>query len=200
MNRTLKFQRVLLITLVLQFVIALFAIKAWSQTLDEKYNSLIDKSETYDKYKVISKTKLDGLWSDLQLELAASQRSISELRQSIAQAKNANDSLIASINTVSRKLNESQASNGLIAFLGIDIEHGVYHSIVWSIVGILLGGLVYFGARFKISGRVVDQLILEKEALSSEFEDHKFNSHQRMLKTKRELQTALNKLEELKVH
>jgi hypothetical protein len=69
----------------------------------------------------------------------------------------------------------------------------------WSIIGLLIIGMIYFALRFKMNITTVDQLLLEKEALLSEYEDHKFNAHQKMLKTKRELQTALNKLEERQV-
>ncbi len=202
MNRTLKLQRIIYLTIVLQLLIALFAIRAWSQTpsLDNDFIQLMEKSETYDKYKVISKTKLDDLWGNVQTEMGARDVTISELEQKVMKAQITEDSLTARVNGLSRQLTESQSRNGSIPFMGIEISHATYHSLVWSAIGILVIGLIYFGFRFKASGRVVDQLLLEKEAISAEFEDHKFNAHQKMLKTKRELQTALNKLQELQVH
>lgn len=202
MNRTLKLHRIIYATIAIQVLIALFAIKAWSQaqSLDNDFNQLMDKSETYDKYKVVSKTKINELWGDVQKEISSRDITIGELKRNSVEAKVTKDSLTARINTLTRRLNESEARNGGIPFLGIEIAHTVYHSVVWSIIGVLVVGLIYFGFRFKMSGKVVDQLLLEKEALAAEHEDHKFNAHQKMLKTKRELQTALNKLEELQVH
>ncbi|CAN0599024.1 unnamed protein product, partial [Laminaria digitata] len=108
-------------TIAIQVLIALFAIKAWSQaqSLDNDFNQLMDKSETYDKYKVVSKTKINELWGDVQKEISSRDITIGELKRNSVEAKVTKDSLTARINTLTRRLNESEARNGGIPFLGI---------------------------------------------------------------------------------
>jgi hypothetical protein len=148
---------------------------------------------------VIPKNKIDELWANVQIEVNKANQAISALKVSNAEAKSSKDSLNARIVQLSRQVNESEMRNGSISFFGINMKHNLYHSMVWGIIGVLVAGMVYFGLRYKMNLGVVDQLLLEKEALASDFEDHKFNAHQKMLKTKRELQTALNQLEDHQV-
>lgn len=200
MTKILKIRRVIYITALSQMLLVPVAFSAWSQVadLDGQYRAMIENSETYDKYKVISKTRLDDLWADVLDELAMNARAISSLEASMKTANVTSDSLTARVNQLTRQLNESKHRNSSIAFLGMDFSHTLYHTIVWSIISLLALAITYFGFRFKMSGDVVNHLLLEKEAIASECEEHKFNAHQKMLKTKRELQTALNQLEELK--
>ncbi len=167
-------------------------------SLHVKYQNLIETTETFNQYKVIPRTTIDLFWSEVMDTLRKNDEVIKSM---MTQVQAQNDS-IENLNSRSRELGaqleESLTQNDSIAFVGINVSKTTYHLIVWALITILLVAtiLVYF--MFMKSNRVTVRSKKELEALQTELDDHKNKSRENQAKLKRELQTAINKMEEMK--
>ena len=167
-------------------------------TLNEKYDDLLRKSETYQIYKVITREGLQNLWSEVQDTLSTN---ISEIARYQAMAMAANEekeNAQAQLQTKEQELIIAQSSVGSVSFLGSEIPESTYHAIVWSIAFILLAVAGWLGFMYKNSYAVTDKANKEYQALQREYDNFRDASREKQVKIKRELQTALNDLEELK--
>lgn len=166
-----------------------------SQTLDDQYQSLLQRSETYNEYKVIPKERLDAFW-DVVTDSSVSQKSaLSALSAEIdgkEQQLNQQEVQITQLNTA---LSESLAVSNSINFLGMLLSKWSYHLIVWSLIALLLIFGVGSYILFLRSNRLTSQHKRELTQVSVEYEDHKSRARETQAKLKRELQTAINKLD-----
>jgi Skp family chaperone for outer membrane proteins len=82
-------------------------------------------------------------------------------------------------------------------FFGILITKSVYNVILWGIVIGLVVLLIFLYLAFLNANRVAKQAKNDKVRVDEELEDLRKTDHDKQVKIKRELQTALNKLDEL---
>lgn len=164
--------------------------------LEDKYQELLRKSESYQNFRVISTEKLNSLWRETTDSLAKYRNGIlvAELRIQKAefQAVQANDSVAA----VHEKLEASEFINGSISFLGLSVNKRVYNIVVWSIVGVLLIGLGALYLLFKRNDELTMRAKRDLTKVTEELEELRQRSNEKQAKLKRELQTALNQMEE----
>lgn len=180
--------------LIITFVLSIF--HAHGQSLQDKYNTMLEETETYEQYKVIPRTRLNGLWSEVKDTLNQKQRKIQQLQTETQDAVAAAVQSRAELADVQAKLDASLDVNDSINFVGISFSKMGYHIMVWAIIAILavLGVMAYF--MFMRSNSVTSKTRREFEALQAEFEEHKTKARETQVKLKRELQTAVNQLNE----
>ncbi len=164
--------------------------------LKSTFREMIESSETFQQYKVIPIAKLNSFQSQLSDTLSSYQQEIAIAEKAKSSAEQTADSMRAEVQTLTIDLEETQKQVDGILFLGMPMTKSSYNVMFWTIVAILLIGLgvVYF--LFMNSNRVTKQTRAEKVRVDNELEDLRKTSHEKQVKIKRELQTALNKLEE----
>ncbi|MEQ6167438.1 MULTISPECIES: hypothetical protein [unclassified Ekhidna] len=184
------------LSLTLCFVL-LFSISASAQeTLQQKFDNMLENTETYERYKVIPRTDLNAFWSEVTDTLNQKQQKIQQLQTETRDAKALAQQARAQLSDVQVKLDESLELNDTIYFLGIPFSKVGYHIMVWVIIIALavLAVIAYF--MFMRSNSVTSRTKREYEALQAEFEEHKTKAREMQVKLKRELQTAVNQLNE----
>ena len=171
---------------------------AFSQTLEQKWGKMLEKAENYEPYKVIKKTELADFWKSTkdtiqryQKELKAERAVIGSQKSEISQLK----SQAAQLNT---QLSQNETDKNSVSFLGIKANKFVYLSVLCfllltAIVGI---GILYY--RYHNSNAVTIQKANAYQLISKEFDEYKLGKIEMERKLRRELQTQVNKLEELK--
>lgn len=191
----MNFLKTVIISLALFFV----SLSVLSQeTLNEKYDEMIESTETFNQYKVIPRTTLDEFWSEVQDSLQINRITINSLN---IQAKTQEDtvkSLTTQRDSAQSKLDESLNRNESISFLGIDFSKTAYHFMVWGIIIVVAVMAIAFYFMFLKSNRVTTRSNKELETLQLAAEKHKSQSRETQVKLKRELQTAINTIEEMK--
>lgn len=167
-----------------------------AQSLKQKYDDMLENTETYEQYKVIPRTDLNAFWSEVADSLDQKQRKIQQLQSETQDAKALAQQARAELSDVQSKLDESLELNDTIYFMGIPFSKVGYHIMVWVIIIALavLAVIAYF--MFMRSNSVTTRTRREHEALQAEFEEHKTKAREQQVKLKRELQTAINKLNE----
>ncbi|SNT12305.1 hypothetical protein SAMN05421640_2379 [Ekhidna lutea] len=179
-------------------IIAVFIVSPTfgQESLQEKYDAILENNETYERYKVIPRTDLNAFWSEVSDTLNQKQQKIQQLQTETQDAISKAQQASAELSDVQAKLDESLELNDTIYFLGIPFSKVGYHIMVWIIIAALavLGVMAYF--MFMRSNSVTSKTKREFGALQAEFEAHKTKARETQVKLKRELQTAVNQLNE----
>ena len=181
-------------TLTLVLLVILFRPVQAQQSLREKYDEMLEKTETYEQYKVIPRTRLNSFWAEVTDSLNAKSVRIQDLAADGVTKQADINALQSELSQVQSKLDESLELNDTIYFIGIPFSKLGYHLMVWILIVILavLGTLSYL--MFLRSNKVTTRVKGEYATLESEFETHKNGAREKQAKLKRELQTAVNQL------
>ncbi|ADR20633.1 hypothetical protein MATR_17420 [Marivirga tractuosa] len=188
--------KVLVIILMTAFAIQFNAKSQDNDNLSEQYQNMIDGSETFEKYKVIPITKVNEFGQIMNDSVQALKGNVASAKSAKMKAETERDSAKSQMNRLSSELEAAKEEVNQMPLLGIPMSKTTYNVVMWSIVVILIAGLVIVYIMFLNSFRMTRQAKKDKELVDQELEDLRKRSHDKQVKIKRELQTALNKLEE----
>ncbi len=176
--------------------ILFFQMSFSQELLDSKYHTLLEETETYEKYKVIPKTKLDAFWMEVTDSIQSMNSVMTNLKSQINDQHNQLSSLNENFKETQNELALSLSSKDSIEFLGISFSKFAYHVLVWTIITVLaiLAGISYI--MFFRSNKITVAHRREVEELQNAYDTHRNTARETQVKLKRELQTAINKLEE----
>lgn len=167
-------------------------------TLNSKYDAMIQKAETYEKYKVIPTASLSAFWQEVRDTLSSYRQDINLAQAEIVSIgqtlKSTNDSLAV----VNERLAASEEVNSEIAFLGLSFNKSLYNTLVWGLMGTLLVFMAVLYFSFKNAHVVTGRAKKDLAQVRDELESLRNLSNEKQVKLKRELQTALNQLDEVK--
>lgn len=188
--------KILVIFSIIAFAIQFDAEAQEEAKLSDQYQNMIESSETFEKYKVIPIVKVNSFGQIMN-------DSINTLKESVSSAKNARqkaeierDSAKSQMTDLKSELEVALNAVDEMPFLGIPMSKTTYNIVMWSIVLVLIAGLVIVYVMFLNSNRMTRQAKKDKDLIDQELEELRKRSHEKQVKIKRELQTALNKLEE----
>ena len=178
----------------------LCATLSYSQNNAQKENSIeaqfvevIDKSNNYQKYKVIKRTKLAGLRQNILDSIKALEESIQQKDITIAAQNSDITSLEARLNTTQNNLNTSIEKEGIISLFGITTKKGTYNFLLFSTIGILILGLFLFIVKFKNSNIITKQTKLKLSEIEQEFDTYRQKKLEEQQLLRRKLQDEINK-------
>ncbi|WP_268124131.1 hypothetical protein [Roseivirga pacifica] len=165
------------------------------ESLNENFSKLLDESESYQDYKVIRTSKLVQFKSAMLDSLFEYNKSIASLESEVNSLKSDLETLKSDYATIAASLNESEARNGQIGVLGLNIEKSAYNIVVWSFVGFfaIIATILYF--RIKHVCAVVKRVKAAYSKIMEEYRHQRFQATEKQMKLKRELQTVQNKLD-----
>ena len=158
-----------------------------SGTIESQFEYIYRTSNNFQEYEVVKKSNLEALKSHILDSLKVYKDQIVTLKtEKRAQA----DSVLLLSGELARAINEKEAAieaKESFSFLGMNIQKTLYSSIMWIIVAVLGGMLLFFSMQyFKSSGRI-RKAQKDLEELQGEFEQHRKNALDRERKLKREL-------------
>ena len=167
-------------------------------TLDERYQVMKARGQTYEDYKVIKEFVLDGVWKITKDSIRSNKMLQQTGRETIAK-------LETELKHSQGALQQKEADQAGIVFdsthislLGISMTKGMFLGLVALVVlGLfLLLGLMF--GRLKIMQVSLQEKTDLANSTNSEFEEYKRKSLDKQTKLSRELQNERNKLLELK--
>jgi len=168
------------------------------QTLKGTFDGMMEKYSTYEQYKVIPITRMNQFWVEVNDSLITKDRSISQLNVEIVALNAMIDSLKSDLATVKNNLETSEATNSEISFVGIPFDKTVYHILVWTIIIILASLAVVAYFMYIRSNGLTSRFKKDLEQMRHEYDEHRDKSREVQVRLKRELQTAVNTIEEMK--
>lgn len=190
--------KLLFVGAIVATIISSFPVNAQTEkSLDESFSEILNESESYEDYKVIRTSKLRQFRSAMYDSLTSYKTTITSLQDELSTLKSDMEELKSQFTTVQKSLNESQASSDLISFLGFDMKKLTYSIFVWSVVCLLMLCLVIMYGRIKHVCGVVKRVKSAYSKIVEDYRNQRFQATEKQIKLKRELQTALNRLENL---
>jgi len=164
-----------------------------SGTLDEQYNKLIKESETYQQYKVITRRYLNKYQSNvidslkgskdklinIQKQLDAQQAEIVELRTQLTDTQNI--------------LQQTNLEKESISFLGINLKKIQYKLLMWTLLGLAIGALIFYILRYNTSNSSTKEIRKELLHTQAKFDAYKKRALEKEQKISRKLQDELNR-------
>lgn len=166
---------------------------AESNALKDQFDKIYRTSTSYKEYKVIGKERFQQLKLDV-LDSIKSHKDIirSEETRYLKEKENTKVLQEKLTKTIAERDNALVKENSILLF-GMPLPKTSYNLILWSIITLLLIGLLYFIFKFYKSN------ILTKEAqnnladVEEEFNMHRKKSLEREQKLRRQLQDEINK-------
>jgi len=166
--------------------------------LSEQYQNMIESSETFEKYKVIPITKVNAFGQIMNDSVNTLKERVSSAKSAQQKAEAERDTAKSKMSALNNELEVAQNAVDDMPLFGLSMTKTTYNIVVWSIVVVLLVALIVVYVMFMNSFRLTRQAKKDKELVDQELEDLRKRSHDKQVVIKRELQTALNKLEEYK--
>ncbi len=167
-------------------------------SLDGRFNRMMGKSTNYQQYKVIKKTEIEDFWKSTLDTMRQKTKVISSLKSEIRVLQVRIDTLESRLLKLNSALASSNSLNDEIGFFGSTVKKSSYHWIVWGIIVILLTLAIVVYVMYMNSNAVTSRFKKESEKLRKEFDDHRDKSREAQVRLKRELQTAVNSIDEMK--
>lgn len=166
-------------------------------SLSNQLTDIINRSESYEHYKVIKTNDLTKFRSTMLDSVNAYQGRIQNLETDLAALRADFTTLKEQFDQTQLQLEESEAQNASIPFLWTTMDKSVYNIIVWSLVALLAVaiGILYF--RIKHVCAVVKRVKSAYSKIMDEYRTQRHQSVEKQMKLKRELQTVQNRLEML---
>jgi hypothetical protein len=162
--------------------------------LRDRFQLMKTKSQSYNDYKVIKETVLDGVWKIINDSLNAKNAAIRGAQANINGLKGQLAKTEDALKAKEKSMTDIQYASTHITVLGIDFTKGVF----LTVVACLLGGLIAFVAvifgRMQLQSKSLSERNLAVSALTNEFEEYKHRAMDKQTKLSRELQDERNKL------
>lgn len=162
-------------------------------SLESQFVNVVDNSNSYQEFKVISKAKLNVLRSNILDSVAALESTIVEMRDAIENQKEQISSLGQELKTTQMNLVSSKEKENGISLFGILTEKATYNSIMWGIILLLLVGMVFFIYRFKSSNSSTKATLQKLDEVELAFDNHRQKSLEELHQLGRKLQDEINK-------
>lgn len=163
-----------------------------SGTIASQFEYINSISNNFQEYKVIKRTNLDQLRSNVMDSLDVFKNQLVTLNQKLAEEESRMQDLEAQTENIQQELLSAQAERDSFSFLGMPIHKAVYNSLMWTIVALLGAALLFFLFKYSQSHKVIALARKDLGETVEEFEQHRKNTLDRERKLKRELVDALN--------
>ena len=168
-----------------------------SNTLEAQFQRLKNESNDYQVYKVVKKVELDRFWKVVEDTLQLYKAEIENSNSKITELTTEVDQLQQEVSRLDSNLTDQEFAIHNLSFMGTDMTKSSYKTLSWIVVGILILLLIIIFIRFKSANRITQKTKLAYTDLENEFEEHRRRTREKETDIKRELQTAVNTLQEL---
>jgi len=162
-------------------------------TIDNQFEYVIRRSNSYQEFKVVKKTWLYELKAHTLDSLNAVHKELSDTQATVTNQSQEIDQLKTDLANTKTNLENTNKEKDSMALFGIQMSKGGYNALMWTIIAALLVLLMFFIYKFKNSNATTKQAkktLLETE---EEYEEYRRNALEREQKVRRQLQDELNK-------
>lgn len=187
-----------LLSLLLVFVVT-SAVQG-QQNIQEQFDQFYEnETSSWQEYKLVKMPKLKNFWTVVADTIKMKEEKIAAARAEVK-------SLQGQLATVDQELEETQDSlaaseelNDSIAFVGIKMSKSGYNTFVWLIIVVLIVGIVGLYLIYLRNNKITREARKMLAKVEEEYTAHQEKARENQTKLKRELQTALNTLQEHRI-
>jgi len=164
-----------------------------ANTLESQFDDVINKSNSYQEFKVIKKFKINQLRSNVLDSVSGLKLTITGLNGEIATRDAEISSLNETLSATNAALALSKEKEDGIHLFGALLSKFMYNAILWSIIGILIILTGFFMMKFKRSNYITQEANSKLSETEAEFEAHRTRALEREQQLRRKLQDELIK-------
>lgn len=183
---------------VLLFVTGVAVSQNNRETLNQKWDKMLNKAETFQLYKVIKISEMNDVWKAVKDTVTGLKSELVQERELIAQQRKQIGELQLQVGDVNGSLARVKSERDNMSFIGMEVNKYSYNTALWVLILIVASGTAILFFLYRNSNKVTVQKIKDYEDLSTRFEEYKQSKIEMERKLKRELQTHMNRIEELK--
>ena len=180
------------------FSLASTAQEATTESIDNRFEEVVDGANDFKEYKVIKKSEINNLRREVAKYSTSLNDKIAQLGDTITDQRRTIKQLRDEVSTTDQELVNVNAEKDSMNVMGIQTSKSAYHTVVWSIIGALALALVIFIMKFKSSNTTTRNSLKQLRSTEEELEDLRKRSIEKEQKLGRQLQDERNKLARLK--
>ena len=165
-----------------------------SETIVEEFSELVNKSNSYEEYKVIKKTGLEDFKKRLSTEISDFESEIENLSAQIEALQTETEQLKSSLESTQANLTAVETEKDSISFFGLQLTKATYQTSLFSVIGALILILVLVLLKFKSNNEETNEAKAQLSSVEADLEECKRKALERQQKLGRELQDYKNKL------
>ena len=169
-----------------------------SLNLKSQFQTLKKESNNYQIYKVVKESRLDKFWSSVADTLKVNQEQIHSLQTELTSLNGQVEELHGKVSDRDTKLTDQEFNIEHMTFLGMPLTKSTYVTFTWTIIFILFIIALVLFFRFRSANTVTVRTRKEFNLLQEEFESQKKKARETESRIKRDLQTEINQVVELK--
>ena len=163
-----------------------------SGTIDNQFEFVIRRSNSWQDYKTVKKTWLYALKAHTIDSLNAVHKELDDTKAIVlSQAKEIED-LKLNLSNTKTELSNTISEKDSMQLFGMQMTKPNYSLILWSIVGVLSALLLFFIYKYRNSNAITKQAKLSLAETEEEFEEHRRTALEREQKVRRQLQDMIN--------
>ena len=164
-----------------------------TNSIENQFIKVVDKSNNYQEFKVIKKTKIEGLRKNVMDSIRALEAKITTSQVEIEKQKSEIALLTQNLNTTKSNLAASIEKEDGIEVLGIVTKKSTYNTILWSIILALIAilGLIFY--KYKSSHDITKSTKQKLTEVEADFDAHRKKSLVNEQLLRRKLQDEINK-------
>jgi peptidoglycan hydrolase CwlO-like protein len=147
-------------------------------TVKDQFNMVEERTRIYDNFRAVREDVFQLLQKNVLDTIGTMQKKISGLNSQAAELNRTISSLNENLGKTQTGLDEMTKSKNSMNLLGIQLEKGMYNTIMWSVIIILLTLLVIGFLVFKRNQNVVVQKAKDLQELKDEFEAYRKTSRE----------------------
>jgi len=166
--------------------------------LEEQFNSMLEKSETYKQYKVIPRVDLRKFRSNFKDTLSLSKADYLKSQSTIESQQLEIDQLKTELGTTQDTLQKTNSEKSSIQFLGISMSKLKYKGLMWTLLGLSLAALLFFIYRYRNSNIATQGIRKQLSETQLAFDAYKKRALDKEQKISRMLQDELNRVNKSK--
>lgn len=163
-----------------------------SGSIDNQFEYVIRRSNSWQDYKTVKKTWLYALKAHTIDSLKVVHKDLSDTREIVQTQAKEIEGLKLNLNTTKTSLENTIVEKDSMELFGMPTTKPNYSLILWSIVGVLSALLLFFIYKYKSSNSITKQANTSLSEIEEEFEEHRRNALEREQKVRRQLQDMIN--------
>jgi hypothetical protein len=163
-----------------------------SGTIDNQFEYVIRRSNSWQDYKTVKKTWLYALKAHTIDSLKAAHDNLKATQVVVQSQSNEIKILKNNLSNTKTSLDNTIVEKDSMELFGIQITKPNYSLTLWSIVGILSALLLFFIYKYKSSNSITKLANTSLTEIEEEFEEHRRNALEREQKVRRQLQDMIN--------
>jgi septal ring factor EnvC (AmiA/AmiB activator) len=163
-----------------------------SGTIDNQFEYVIRRSNSWQDYKTVKKTWLYMLKAHTIDSLKAVHKDLNDTQIIVENQAKEIEGLKLNLNNTKTSLDDTIAEKDSMELFGLPMSKPNYSLTLWSIVGVLSALLLFFIYRFKNSNSITKQAKNSLSEIEEEFDEHRRNALEREQKVRRQLQDMIN--------